>query len=74
MNDWKDLATFEIEEQAALLEAGGDKLLDIFCKGWEITKSTLEAIRALVKNGIVKIVIGIIITAGDKLYEARCQG
>ncbi len=46
---------------------------DIFCKGWDTAKIVLESIQAMVKNPIVKVILGIVVRVGDSLEEKFCH-
>lgn len=51
---------------------GDQKAKDVFCEFWPAAKKALEAIKEMVKNPFIKIVIGIIIKVGDAIYEKKC--
>jgi hypothetical protein len=53
--------------------ANGQDAKTIFCKGWPAAKMVLDAIKAMLPNPAVKIVIGIIISAGDALSGRICS-
>jgi len=70
MENIADFSNVSIDEQARL---NGRSAKDIFCSSWPAAKTALEAIRAIVKNPIVKTAVGIIIAAGDGLSNRICQ-
>lgn len=42
---------------------------EIIFKGWPTTKAVLETIASIIKNPFIKIIIRILITAGDALFS-----
>lgn len=50
----------------------GRNAKDVFCNGWPAAKTVLESIAAMIKNPIVKVIIGIVIKAGDALSAKIC--
>ncbi len=51
----------------------GESAKDIFCKNWGSARDALEAIRELVKNPVVKLIISILISTGDGLKSSICR-
>jgi len=73
-NEMDQLANLEgmsIDTNALL--ADGQKAKQIFCHGWPATKVVLDSIAAMIKNPVVKMVIGIIVKAGDALERKNCD-
>jgi hypothetical protein len=64
-----DDITFDTQVQTVT----GQSAKNVFCKGWPSTKVVLESIAAMVKNPVVKILIGIVIKAGDALSIKICE-
>ncbi len=50
----------------------GEKAADVFCTGWPATKKGLELTQSIVKNVIVRAVIGIVIVLGDGISAKIC--
>ncbi len=70
----QNLATLKdvtIDENAK--HENGELAKNIFCDGWPATKVTLESVSLLIKNPIVKLIIGIVINAGDALSTKICN-
>lgn len=67
----ENLEDITFDTQAEM--ANGEKAKVIFCKGWSTTKVTLKAIEAIIKNPIIKVIIGIIIKAGDAFEAKNCH-
>lgn len=67
INDFKDIS---FDEQATTIE--GKKAKEVFCNGWPSSRIVLEAIASMVKNPIAKVIIGIVIKAGDALSAKIC--
>ena len=69
-----NLASFQnISYDAKATVASWETAQKVFCAGWPATKQVLEAIESMVKNPIVRIVIGIIVKAGDALAAKICN-
>jgi len=67
------LADFEeISFDANATTVNGQSAKNIFCNGWPSAKVVLESIALIIKNPIVKIVIGIVVKAGDALSTKVC--
>ncbi len=49
--------------------AGGNKL----CEIWPIAKEGLELLEAAVKNPALKVIIGVIVAAGDAITGKICK-
>ncbi len=71
MDQLANLEGVTIDTNALL--ADGKNAKQIFCKGWPATKLVLESIATMIKNPVVKIVIGIIVKAGDALEVKTCE-
>lgn len=67
INDFEDIS---FDDQATTIK--GKKAKEVFCKGWPSSKIVLEAIVSMVKNPIAKVIIGIVIKAGDALSTKIC--
>jgi hypothetical protein len=50
----------------------GENAKDIFCKDWASAKKVLTAAQTMIKNPIVKMIIGILINVGDGLQKNIC--
>lgn len=50
----------------------GEKAKEVFCAGWPATKNGLEIAQAMVKNPIVKMIVGICIALGDGISNRIC--
>lgn len=67
------LADFEdISFDASATTADGKNAKEVFCKGWPSAKAVLQSIAAIIKNPLVKIGIGAIVSAGDGLSAKIC--
>lgn len=53
------------------VKINGEDAQQLFCKNWDAAKKALESAQGMVKNPIVKMIIGIIINVGDGL-KAKC--
>jgi hypothetical protein len=51
----------------------GKSAKSLLCENWDAAKIALAAIESMVKNPIVKIVIGIIITVGNGIKGKFCS-
>ena len=53
------------------LETGIDaeKAKDVFVKNWHYVHDGLTALQAIIKNPIVKSVIGLILISGDSIFK-----
>lgn len=54
-------------------EHDGIKIKDIFCDHWDTAKFGLELFQKGVKNPFMKIVIGIVVHAGDSFAKKLCD-
>jgi len=53
-------------------EEGTEEKQNAFCGIWETAKPALEMLAVILKNPIVKWIIGLVITVGDKVKEKVC--
>ncbi len=55
-------------------EENTEEKQNAFCGIWDTAKPALELMEAIIKNPIVKFVIGLIIQVGDRIKEKVCPG
>jgi hypothetical protein len=53
-------------------EENTEEKQNAFCGIWETAKPALELLTTIIKNPIVKFVIGLVITVGDRVKEKVC--
>ena len=53
-------------------EEGTEEKQNAFCGIWETSKPGLQLLQSIIKNDIVKWVIGIVIVLGDRVAEKFC--
>lgn len=70
LNQLGDLEDVTLDLNATT--ANGQSAKNIFCNGWPAAKVVLESISAIIKNPIPKLIIGIVIKAGDALSGKIC--
>lgn len=72
-SDLNQLESFEdISLDTNATTSSGQSAKTIFCNGWPSTKVVLESVSLIIKNPIAKIIIGIVIKAGDALSTKIC--
>lgn len=73
-SELNQLGNFEdVSYDASAELANGASAKSIFCNGWPAAKVVLEAIAAMIKNPLVKIIINLVIKAGDALSNKICN-
>lgn len=60
-----DLKTVSFEE-------GTEEKQSLFCTAWPAAKVALELMQVILKNAIVRLIVGVIINAGDRMHENIC--
>jgi len=45
----------------------------IFCQYWDTTELLLETLKTVIKNPIVKVIIGAIIALGSNVHDKVCK-
>jgi len=77
MSLFKKLEQLEkLEDVSIDLEAkdeDGNKIKEFFCDEWQRGKKGLTLLSLITKNPIVKLVILIIISAGDSVSDKICE-
>jgi hypothetical protein len=71
LNELATLKGVSIDAEAVI--ASGQSAKSIFCNGWSTAKVVLEATAAMIKNPIAKLIIGIVIKAGNALSAKICS-
>jgi hypothetical protein len=71
-NELQKLANLDDISIESTASINGETAKDIFCKDWATAKKVLTAAQAMIKNPIVKMIIGILITVGDGLQKNIC--
>lgn len=66
-----DLENVSIDLEATHPDSG-EKAKEVFCAGWPATRSTLQFVQVIVKNVIVRAIVGIVIALGDGIANRIC--
>jgi len=69
--DLKNLDDVTIDQEATHPESG-ELAREGFCASWPASRFVLEKMQAMIKNPIVKFIVGIVITVGDGIYDRLC--
>lgn len=67
-----DMTNVSMDEEA-IHEESGKPAKHVFCNNWDNARIGLEAIRTIVKNPIVKVIVGMVITLGDSAKSKFCS-
>jgi hypothetical protein len=65
----KEMKNISLEEK----EINKPKVKETFCEYWPTTKEGLLLFQRVVKNPIVKFIVGIVITVGDNIKLTFCK-
>lgn len=71
LSDLQNLDDVTLDKEAVHPDSG-ELAREGFCASWPASKLAIEKMQAMVKNPIVKFVIGIVITVGDGIAARLC--
>ena len=66
--DLKNLDNVTLDNEAVNPD-NGELAREGFCAAWPTSKIVLEKMQVMIKNPIVKFIVGIVITVGDGIAE-----
>ena len=70
LNKLSNLENMSIDYDSSV---NGKDAKSLFCQNWDGAKIALAAIESMVKNPVVKLIIGIIISVGEGIKGKFCQ-
>jgi hypothetical protein len=71
-NSNPDLKAMMLDMKNVSFEENTEEKQNAFCGIWDTAKPALELMTAIIKNPIVKFIVGLIITVGDRIKEKVC--